>query len=90
MRGPAELYALLDELQIPFEYHEHPPVATVEEAMKYWVRHRIRATARTSSSVITRATGITSSYSTTTHSSISGSWNRNSARESSRLPPTGD
>jgi len=36
MRGPAELYTLLDQLQITFEYHEHPPVATVEEAMKYW------------------------------------------------------
>src|SRR5512133_4159441 len=36
MRGPAELYALLDQLQIPYEYHEHPPVATVDEAMKYW------------------------------------------------------
>ena len=36
MRGPAELYSLLDSLMIPYEYHEHPPVATVEEAMKYW------------------------------------------------------
>ena len=36
MRGQAELYALLDHLQIPFEYIEHPPVPTVEEAMKYW------------------------------------------------------
>jgi len=36
MRGPAELYALLDHLQIPYEYIEHPPVPTVEEAMKYW------------------------------------------------------
>jgi Ala-tRNA(Pro) deacylase len=36
MRGPAELYALLELLQIPYEYLEHPPVPTVEEAMKYW------------------------------------------------------
>ena len=36
MRGPAELYTLLDKLEITFEYHEHPPVATVNEAMKYW------------------------------------------------------
>jgi len=36
MRGPAELYALLDHLQISYEYIEHPPAPTVEEAMKYW------------------------------------------------------
>ncbi|MRR21911.1 prolyl-tRNA synthetase associated domain-containing protein [bacterium] len=36
LRGPAELYRLLDSLQIPYEYIEHPPVPTVEEAMKYW------------------------------------------------------
>jgi Ala-tRNA(Pro) deacylase len=36
MRGPAELYALLDDLEITFEYIEHPAVPTVEEAMKYW------------------------------------------------------
>lgn len=36
MRGPAELYTLLNNLQISFEYIEHPPVPTVEEAMKYW------------------------------------------------------
>jgi Ala-tRNA(Pro) deacylase len=36
MRGPAELYTLLDQLQIHYEYIEHPPVHTVEEAMKYW------------------------------------------------------
>ncbi|MFO7934836.1 MAG: prolyl-tRNA synthetase associated domain-containing protein [Bacteroidales bacterium] len=27
---------LLEELQIPYELHEHPPVATVEEALPYW------------------------------------------------------
>ena len=36
LRGPAELYSLLESLQIPYEYIEHPPVPTVEEAMKYW------------------------------------------------------
>jgi Ala-tRNA(Pro) deacylase len=36
LRGPAELYHLLNTLQIPYEYIEHPPVPTVEEAMKYW------------------------------------------------------
>jgi len=36
MRGPSELYSLLERLGIPFEYHEHPPVPTVDEAMKYW------------------------------------------------------
>ena len=36
LRGPAELYQLLDSPQIPYEYIEHPPVPTVEEAMKYW------------------------------------------------------
>ena len=36
LRGPAELYQLLYSLQIPYEYIEHPPVPTVEEAMKYW------------------------------------------------------
>ncbi len=36
LRGPAELYQLLDSLQIAYDYIEHPPVPTVEEAMKYW------------------------------------------------------
>jgi len=36
LRGPAELYRLLDTLRIPYQYIEHPPVPTVEEAMKYW------------------------------------------------------
>ena len=26
----------LDELQIPYDRYEHPPVATVEEAERYW------------------------------------------------------
>jgi len=28
--------AFLDELGIPYEIHEHPPVPTVEEALPYW------------------------------------------------------
>lgn len=27
---------LLEELEIPYELHEHPPVATVEEALPHW------------------------------------------------------
>ena len=36
MRGQKELYELLDKLDIKFQYREHPPVNTVEEATKYW------------------------------------------------------
>ena len=36
MNGDPNLYKLLNNLDISFEYHEHPPVPTVEEAMKYW------------------------------------------------------
>ncbi len=36
MRGQAELYGLLEELAIKFEYHEHPPVATIEDAKIHW------------------------------------------------------
>lgn len=36
MRGQAELYTLLTELSIDFDYREHPPVATIEEATIYW------------------------------------------------------
>ena len=31
-----KLYALLQELGIVYERHEHPPVYTVEEAKEYW------------------------------------------------------
>ncbi len=31
-----EVYARLNALAIPFTRHEHPPVATVEEADRYW------------------------------------------------------
>jgi Ala-tRNA(Pro) deacylase len=34
--GSPELYSLFDELSIAYEYHEHPPAPTIEEAMKYW------------------------------------------------------
>lgn len=36
MRGQEELYQLLSQLDIQFDYREHPPVATIEEARKYW------------------------------------------------------
>jgi Ala-tRNA(Pro) deacylase len=36
MRGQKELYALLENLDIKFEYHEHPPVATIEDALTHW------------------------------------------------------
>lgn len=36
MRGQKELYDLLAKLGISFEYHEHPPLATIEDAKIYW------------------------------------------------------
>jgi Ala-tRNA(Pro) deacylase len=36
MNGDPNLYQLLATLDISFEYHEHPPAPTIEEAMKYW------------------------------------------------------
>lgn len=36
-RGDSEVYQVLTSLSIPFDYYEHPPVPTVEEASKYWV-----------------------------------------------------
>ena len=36
MRGQKELYELFDELKIRFEYHEHPPIATIEDAKTHW------------------------------------------------------
>lgn len=36
MRGQKELYELLEKLSISFEYYEHPPVATIEDARIYW------------------------------------------------------
>ena len=36
MRGQAELYRLLEKLAIQFEYHEHPSLATIEDAKIHW------------------------------------------------------
>jgi Ala-tRNA(Pro) deacylase len=36
MRGQKQLYELLEKLSIDFEYHEHPPVATIEDAKIHW------------------------------------------------------
>ena len=36
MRGQKELYDLLTSLSVQFEYHEHPPVATIEDAKIHW------------------------------------------------------
>ncbi len=35
-RGDPRLYKILYDLYIPYDYYEHPPVPTVEEASKYW------------------------------------------------------
>ena len=36
MSGQKELYELFEKLDIQFEYHEHPPLATIEDARIYW------------------------------------------------------
>jgi Ala-tRNA(Pro) deacylase len=36
MRGQKELYELLNKLSISFEYHEHPPLASIEDAIIHW------------------------------------------------------
>jgi Ala-tRNA(Pro) deacylase len=36
MNGDPRLYRILEEIGISFEYHEHPPGPTIEEALKYW------------------------------------------------------
>ncbi|NJO92784.1 MAG: prolyl-tRNA synthetase associated domain-containing protein, partial [Chloroflexia bacterium] len=36
MNGQPELYKILDNLNIDFDYYEHPPAPTIEEAKKYW------------------------------------------------------
>lgn len=36
MNGQKEIYEVLDNLDIRYEYYEHPPVATVEEAVIHW------------------------------------------------------
>lgn len=40
MRGQKELYDLLNSLSVQFEYHEHPPVATIEDALTHWKDYR--------------------------------------------------
>lgn len=39
MNGDPRLYQLLDELNIPFEYLEHPAAPTIEIAKQYWAGH---------------------------------------------------
>ncbi|MDR1860572.1 MAG: prolyl-tRNA synthetase associated domain-containing protein [Bacteroidales bacterium] len=34
--GQPEVYRTLENLQIPFDYSEHPPTPTIEEARLYW------------------------------------------------------
>lgn len=36
LRGDSELYRILKELSISFDYYEHPPAPTIEEALKNW------------------------------------------------------
>jgi Ala-tRNA(Pro) deacylase len=36
MRGQKDLYDLLNKLNIKFDYHEHPPVNTIEDAILHW------------------------------------------------------
>lgn len=36
MRGQKELYLLFEKLNIQFEYHEHPPLATIEDTKVHW------------------------------------------------------
>lgn len=36
MRGQEELYRILNALSVSFEYHEHPPLATIADAIIHW------------------------------------------------------
>lgn len=36
MKGQKELYDLFEKLDIRFDYHEHPPLATIEDAKIHW------------------------------------------------------
>ena len=36
MNGSPELYNILNDLKINYEYHEHPPVYSVKEAIPFW------------------------------------------------------
>ncbi|HOG56978.1 MAG TPA: YbaK/EbsC family protein, partial [Bacteroidales bacterium] len=35
-RGQKELYETLEKLEISFDYHEHPPLNTIEDAIIHW------------------------------------------------------
>ena len=39
MNGDPKLYVLLDQLNISYEYIEHPPAPTIEIAKQYWEGH---------------------------------------------------
>ena len=39
MNGDPKLYDLLEQLNISFEYIEHPPAPTIEIARQYWTRY---------------------------------------------------
>src|SRR5512142_3209776 len=36
MNGDPKLYETLNQLNIAFDYYEHPPTPTIEQAMVYW------------------------------------------------------
>jgi Ala-tRNA(Pro) deacylase len=36
MQGQQELYNILKDLEISFEYHEHPPLNTIDDAIIHW------------------------------------------------------
>ncbi len=36
LRGDPKVYQTLSQLAIHFDYYEHPPVPTVEDASRYW------------------------------------------------------
>lgn len=40
MNGDPKLYALLEQLNIDFEYLEHPEAPTIEIAKQYWAGHK--------------------------------------------------
>jgi len=39
VNGNPKLYAILEQLDIRFEYIEHPPAPTIEIARQYWAGH---------------------------------------------------
>jgi Ala-tRNA(Pro) deacylase len=42
LNGDKKLYQLFDELDIRFEYLEHPPAPTIEIAKQYWAGHEAK------------------------------------------------